>query len=123
MLKFGLIILMYPKVIIITILNFRTEMSNAHEILGLTFYLMHLWSNINDISDLSKDKDYMRSFKVNVKTCPLCKEKVNKNGGCNAMTCRCGHHFCWLCLKPNPYSQHTCKTVALQVSEITTFSL
>lgn len=97
---------MYPKVNMIAILNFRTEMLNGHEI---------KCSNINDISDLSKEIDYMRSFKVNVKPCPLCKEKVDKNGGCNAMTCRCGHHFCWLCLKPNPYGQHNCKAVPLQV--------
>lgn len=69
-------------------------------------------------NDLSKEKDYMRSFKVNVKPCPLCKEKVDKNGGCNAMMCRCGHHFCWLCLKPNPYSQHSCKAVPLQEIDI-----
>lgn len=55
------------------------------------------------------------TFRVNVKACPRCKEKVDKNGGCNAMSCRCGHHFCWLCLQSNPYSAHRCKEVPLQV--------
>ncbi|XP_061179420.1 uncharacterized protein LOC133188045 [Saccostrea echinata] len=41
-----------------------------------------------------------RSFLVEVKTCPRCQEKINKNGGCQVMTCRCGNTFCWLCLRP-----------------------
>jgi hypothetical protein len=34
-----------------------------------------------------------------VKKCPQCNYYIEKNGGCNHMTCRCGYHFCWICLK------------------------
>ncbi|XP_061179375.1 uncharacterized protein LOC133188001 [Saccostrea echinata] len=73
---------------------------------------------LNIQKDLLNEEDYVRTFRVNVKPCPSCKEKVDKNGGCNAMTCRCGHHFCWLCLKGNPYGVHTCKEVPLQEVEL-----
>ncbi|XP_059197337.1 E3 ubiquitin-protein ligase RNF14-like isoform X2 [Centropristis striata] len=36
---------------------------------------------------------------LNSKHCPHCFMKIEKNGGCNVMTCsRCGQHFCWACL-------------------------
>lgn len=38
----------------------------------------------------------------NAKPCPRCSANIEKNGGCNHMTCRkCGQHFCWMCLSPN----------------------
>jgi len=33
-----------------------------------------------------------------IKECPKCSVRIEKNGGCNHMTCRpCGHEFCWIC--------------------------
>ena len=37
------------------------------------------------------------------KSCPNCHKNIEKNEGCNHMTCQrraggCGHEFCWLCL-------------------------
>ncbi|CAL2033768.1 unnamed protein product [Caenorhabditis brenneri] len=34
----------------------------------------------------------------NVKKCPKCATPVDKIDGCHHMECRCGIHFCWLCL-------------------------
>ncbi|WOK99603.1 putative E3 ubiquitin-protein ligase ARI2 isoform X1 [Canna indica] len=34
---------------------------------------------------------------VNTKSCPKCHKLVEKNGGCNHVTCKCGQYFCWLC--------------------------
>jgi len=34
----------------------------------------------------------------NTKKCPACHKFIQKNGGCNHMTCRqCNHEFCWTC--------------------------
>jgi E3 ubiquitin-protein ligase RNF14 len=41
-------------------------------------------------------------FKAHAKRCPRCGEGIQKQGGCDHMTCRrpsgCGHEFCWVCL-------------------------
>jgi len=38
---------------------------------------------------------------ANTKDCPRCSVLVEKNGGCNHMTCRqCSHEWCWMCNKP-----------------------
>lgn len=34
------------------------------------------------------------------RTCPSCKNSIEKNGGCNHMTCRCGFEICWKCGDP-----------------------
>jgi len=51
--------------------------------------------NVDDLAS----RAYVQS---NTKPCPKCREPIEKNGGCDHMTCRagCGHEFCWLCLAP-----------------------
>jgi hypothetical protein len=38
-----------------------------------------------------------------VKACPTCKADLEKNGGCNHITCAsCGTHMCWVCMMTFP---------------------
>jgi len=37
---------------------------------------------------------------LEMKQCPGCGEHIIKNGGCDHMTCRCGHEFWWTTLGP-----------------------
>eukprot|EP00048_Salpingoeca_helianthica_P015568 m.227436 g.227436 ORF g.227436 m.227436 type:complete len:474 (+) comp17212_c0_seq1:173-1594(+) len=38
------------------------------------------------------------------KTCPACHQPIEKNGGCDHMTCRCGFEICWRC--GGPYARN-----------------
>ncbi|KAL8051592.1 hypothetical protein ABFX02_06G157800 [Erythranthe guttata] len=44
------------------------------------------------------------------KPCPECGRKIEKNQGCNHITCRdpCKHEFCWLCLTPWKEAHYDC---------------
>ena len=36
--------------------------------------------------------------------CPNCKTRIEKNGGCDHMTCKkCKHEFCWICSVQHPH--------------------
>ena len=54
--------------------------------------------------DQALENEYNKWHKrIKVKLCPFCKSKIEKNGGCNHMTCgKCKKEFCWLC--KNKYS-------------------
>jgi hypothetical protein len=36
----------------------------------------------------------------NTKACPKCHQRIEKNQGCDHMTCRCGYEFYWTTLQP-----------------------
>ncbi|KAI0239870.1 hypothetical protein L0F63_002147 [Massospora cicadina] len=45
------------------------------------------------------DSETANWIHANTKECPKCLSTIEKNGGCNHMTCRkCGNEFCWVCM-------------------------
>jgi len=51
------------------------------------------------------DSETANWIKSNTKECSNCQSTIEKNGGCNHMTCKkCKHEFCWVCM--GPWSEH-----------------
>ncbi|KIJ49526.1 hypothetical protein M422DRAFT_59265 [Sphaerobolus stellatus SS14] len=47
------------------------------------------------------DSETANWIKSNTKECSKCQSTIEKNGGCNHMTCKkCKHEFCWVCMGP-----------------------
>jgi Ariadne domain/IBR domain, a half RING-finger domain len=45
------------------------------------------------------DSETANWISANTKECPKCLSTIEKNGGCNHMTCRkCKYEFCWMCM-------------------------
>ena len=74
--------------------------------------MMQMWENKN-----KSDGENTKWLIVNTKQCPNCHKYIEKNQGCNHMTCRkeaggCGYEFCWICLgewKPHGTSWYKCE--------------
>ncbi|GLU04378.1 hypothetical protein SLE2022_215280 [Rubroshorea leprosula] len=65
--------------------------SEAHSPCSCTMW--ELWSKkCRDESETT-----INWLTVNTKPCPKCHKPVEKNGGCNHVSCLCGQSFCWLC--------------------------
>jgi ariadne-1 len=61
----------------------------------VTCDMAHFW-NQKSVSDGGNDV----WLTGNTKPCPKCKVRIEKNQGCQHMTCgSCRHEFCWMCLK------------------------
>ena len=61
----------------------------------------------------SAESENINWILANTKQCPTCRKPIEKNQGCNHMTCRreaggCGNEFCWLCL--GPWTDHNSST-------------
>lgn len=51
------------------------------------------------IKKCEDDSETANWISANTKECPKCGSTIEKNGGCNHMTCRkCKHEFCWICM-------------------------
>ncbi len=73
--------------------------------LKMCFLCKSLWHE-GQSCDEAIEKEYNKYLDhVAVKQCPKCKVRIEKNQGCNHMTCvRCKHQFCWICCKKySPY--------------------
>jgi len=59
-----------------------------------------------------KEKDESETatwLSANTKDCPKCIRSIEKNGGCNHMTCSlCKFEFCWVCM--DPWTDHSSDT-------------
>lgn len=66
----------------------------------------------------SSESENVNWLLANTKQCPQCKKFIEKNQGCNHMTCRqsaggCGYEFCWICLgewKPHGSEYYKCNS-------------
>ncbi|KAK1922146.1 hypothetical protein DB88DRAFT_383864 [Papiliotrema laurentii] len=51
------------------------------------------------------DSETSNWLQANTKECTKCQSTIEKNGGCNHMTCKkCKWEFCWVCM--GPWSEH-----------------
>lgn len=73
--------------------------------------LMDIWDKKNN-----SDGENVLWLQANTKQCPSCNKHIEKNQGCNHMTCRktaggCGYEFCWICMgewKPHGSEWYNC---------------
>ncbi|GAB7360966.1 hypothetical protein MBLNU230_g0949t1 [Neophaeotheca triangularis] len=62
--------------------------------------LVKLW-----LKKCEDDSETANWISANTKECPKCGSTIEKNGGCNHMTCRkCRNEFCWMCM--GVWSEH-----------------
>lgn len=65
----------------------------------MCFICEHSWLP-DEVGAPPADVDVEELMGVKVKRCPRCNEPIEKNGGCDHMTCRCSHEFWWSSLQP-----------------------
>merc|ERR1712232_102468 len=66
----------------------------------MCFICEHQWRPEEEGAPIPSELDVEEVMGVKVKKCPKCHEYIEKNGGCDHMTCRRGHEFWWTTLGP-----------------------
>ncbi|KAG8197870.1 hypothetical protein JTE90_024269 [Oedothorax gibbosus] len=98
---------------------------NGHE--PISCQLLQKWNK-----KCKDDSASLNWIATNTKDCPKCSVRIEKNGGCNHMTCKnlnCKYEFCWLCSrswtshnfnweKCNRYNEETIKSKELSQSDL-----
>lgn len=57
-------------------------------------WIVKLW-----VKKCQDDSETANWIQANTQGCPKCDSLIEKNGGCNHMTCsKCKYEFCWICL-------------------------
>ncbi|CAD7929791.1 unnamed protein product [Amoebophrya sp. A25] len=74
--------------------------SEGHK--GIYCHVVRKWSEKNQ-----DEAENVTWIIANTKSCPKCKNPIEKNQGCMHIVCRCGHQFCWLCLADDYNYSHT----------------
>ncbi|GIY37431.1 ATP-dependent RNA helicase DEAH12, chloroplastic [Caerostris extrusa] len=73
------------------------------------FYHYGMSCNLNKLCKGDSDyslKMWLQADPNNHKSCPSCSAPIEKNGGCNHMTCwKCKCDMCWLCLQVFPNAE------------------
>uniref|UniRef100_A0A061RD57 RBR-type E3 ubiquitin transferase n=1 Tax=Tetraselmis sp. GSL018 TaxID=582737 RepID=A0A061RD57_9CHLO len=60
---------------------------------------MRRWSGVLKEMAQRDEERSRRWLASSTQPCPKCGVRIQRESGCNHMTCRiCGHHFCWVCL-------------------------
>ena len=77
----------------------------------------------NDVGTLFDQYGNIYRTSVEYRKCPFCTSPVIKNGGCNHISCVCGKHFCWRCLKPLNEEHVECSAVGNDVRVFTSLDL
>lgn len=75
---------------------------------------------LQQASSKGLDRKARRWLRKNTKPCPKCHQGIQKNGGCNHMTCtKCSHQFCWKCKSnwPSGCRPYACSKVITGVSD------
>ncbi|CAK9436782.1 uncharacterized protein LODBEIA_P13040 [Lodderomyces beijingensis] len=77
--------------------------AEQHEFCFQCNYENHLpcpcWIVKKWIKKCADDSETANWIDANTHSCPKCHTSIEKNGGCNHMTCRkCHNEFCWICL-------------------------
>ena len=63
----------------------------------LTCEQLNSWEDKN-----ASDAGTGQWMQANTKRCKKCNVRVEKNGGCNWISCKCGHQFCYFCHSTDP---------------------